>query len=190
MQDNEHKQFTQLSWVENKNYRKAQSCTPNTWHGQCKEMHRRAVRRCVIYAEGDPPVKFESIHDRWKNDIAWRMQKTKQGWTEALILEADEEAVREGESRPMSLEQRERLLPPYVLRQSKVGGASIKTTDHPTYQQAWDQHPSNTGAGSSIDLAPWRYPVKDNTRQQANWNWDDDEDEDEYDYYYAPRRRW
>ena len=150
-------------------------------------MRYRAVQRGVTYEEGEPAVHFESIYDRWNNDNIWRRQKTQQGWTEELIHQADEEAVRECEPNPMSREQREKLCPTHVLRQSKVGGNSIKKTDHPTYFQAWDNYPTNTGAGSSNDVAPWR-----ETRHDAHHQWDDIEkdDADEDDYQYSYHRRW
>ena len=92
-----------------------------------------------------------------------------QGWTEETIKLADEEAKQPGEFVPMSADDREEYLPPMVLRQTKVGGASIKTTEHPTYMQAIQQYPYDTGARSSTDAAPRRYPVHDRFR-----NHDDD----------------
>ena len=92
-----------------------------------------------------------------------------QGWTEETIKLADEEAKQPGEFVPMSADDREEYLPPMVLRQTKVGGASIKTTEHPTYMQAIQQYPYDTGARSSTDAAPRRFPVHDRFR-----NHDDD----------------
>ena len=102
----------------------------------------------------------------------------KNGWTKDTIKAADEEAQKPGEFVPMSYEEREEYLPAMVLRQSKVGGASIKTTDHPAYQQAVDQCPNDSGARSSTDPAPRRYPVYDHIRNDDNWQdvegWKDD----------------
>ena len=86
------------------------------------------------------------------------------GWTEATIMAADEEAKKPGDFVPMSEDEREEYLPPMVLRQTKVGGASIKTTEHPTYMQAMEQYPYDTGARSSTDAAPRRYAVHDRFR--------------------------
>ena len=100
----------------------------------------------------------------------------KQGWTEQLIIKADEEAQRPGDFQPMSYEEREAYLPPMVLRRSKVGGASIKTTEHPTYSQAWNQYPE---AASSSNQEPRRYPVHDHIRHHEDeWqeDWKDDEE--------------
>ena len=74
----------------------------------------------------------------------------------------------------MTQEEREESLPPMVLRQSKVGGNSIKTTDHPAYQQALEQYPEESGARSSTDQAPRRYPVHDRHRYDDQ-DWQDDE---------------
>ena len=70
----------------------------------------------------------------------------------------------------MSPDDREEFLPPMVLRQTKVGGASIKTTDHPSYMQALQQYPEDTGARSSTDAAPRRYPVNDRHRHHGDDN--------------------
>ena len=51
-----------------------------------------------------------------------------------------------------------------VLRQSKVGGASTKTTDHPSYMQALEQYPNDSGARSSTDPAPRRHLIQDRFR--------------------------
>ena len=93
----------------------------------------------------------------------------KEGWTEDTIKLADEEAKKPGNFVPMSADDREEYLPPMVLRQTKVGGASIKTTEHPSFMQALEQYPHDTGARSSTDAAPRRYPVHDRYR-----NHDDD----------------
>ena len=98
-----------------------------------------------------------------------------------MIIEADEEAQRPGTLRFMTYQEREAILPPMVLRQSKVGGASIKTTKHPTYSQAWDRHPQVSGAASSMDTAQQRHRVRDHIRHhedewQGEWQdeWQDD----------------
>ena len=106
----------------------------------------------------------------------------------------------------MSYEEREAYLPPMVIRQNKVCGASIKTAEHPTYSQAWNQYPNASGAGSSTDQAPRRYPVRDHIRHHEDewqedwqdedewqedwkddWKWQDADDAD-YDYSYNDRR--
>ena len=127
----------------------------------------------------DPkPTVWQSLHARWKLDWAWQSSMTENGWTEDTIMEADEEAKKPGEFVPMSLDDREEFLPAMVLRQSKVGGASIKTTEHPTYQQGLDQYPVESGARSSTDPAPRRYPVYDRIRNEDNPHneWKDDAD--------------
>ena len=86
---------------------------------------------------------------------------------------ADEESKKPGEFVPMSADDREEFLPPMVLRQTKVGGASIKTTEHPSYMQALEQCPYDTGARSSTDAAPRRYVVQDRFRNHDD-AWDDD----------------
>ena len=103
---------------------------------------------------------------------------TKNGWTEDTIKEADEEAQKPGDFVPISWEEREEHLPAMVLRQSKVGGASMKTTEHPAYPQALDQYPVDSGARSSTDPAPRRYPVYDHIRNDDTRNneWKDDAD--------------
>ena len=88
----------------------------------------------------------------------------KNGWTETTIKAADEEAKQPGEFVPMSMDDREEYLPPMALRQTKVGGASIKTTEHPSYMQALEQCPYDSGARSSTDPAPRRYVVQDRFR--------------------------
>ena len=70
----------------------------------------------------------------------------------------------------MSAEEREEFLPPMVLRQTKVGGASIKTTQHPSYMQAMEQYPYDSGARSSTDAAPRRYVVQDRFRNHDDNN--------------------
>ena len=82
-----------------------------------------------------------------------------------------------------------------VLRQTKVGGASIKTTRHPTYLQAWDQHPHVSGAGSSVDIVPQRYPVRDHIRHhegewQDDWQWAGANDGDDYEYPKPKNHHW
>ena len=94
----------------------------------------------------------------------------KHGWTEATIKAADEEATKPGEFVPMSADEREEYLPPMVLRQTKVGGASIKTTEHPSYMQALEQHPYDCGARSSTDAAPRRFAVHDRFRNHDDNN--------------------
>ena len=116
------------------------------------------------------PETWNSLHHRWRWDSDWRTNMETQGWTEETIKLADEEAKKPGEFVPMSADDREEYLPPMVLRQTKVGGASIKTTEHPSYMQALQQYPDDTGARSSTDAAPRRYPVHDRHRHH-----DDDE---------------
>ena len=127
-----------------------------------------------------------------------KKQMQSKSWTEDLIIEADKAAQRPGTHHPMSYEEREAILPPMVLRQTKVGGASIKTSQHPTYQQAWDQYPNVSGTGSSTDAVPRRYPVRDHIRHhedewqedwQDDWQWKGAHDED-YEYPQHKDRQW
>ena len=162
-------------------------------------MHRpqsctvRSGKRGIFYLEDDTePTVWRSLHARWRQDWSWKQSMTKNGWTEDTIKAADEEAQKPGDFVPMSWEEREEYLPAMVLRQSKVGGASIKTTAHPAYQQALDQCPNDSGARSSTDPAPRRYPVHDHIRHDETWeedwqdeaDWQDDEDwKDDAEWY-------
>ena len=92
------------------------------------------------------------------------------GWTEDTIMAADEGAKKPGEFVPMSADEREEYLPPMVLRQTKVGGASIKTTEHPTWKQAMEQYPYDSGARGSTDAAPRRFAVHDRFRNHDDNN--------------------
>ena len=113
---------------------------------------------------------WTSLHHRWRWDGEWRTNMEKEGWSEETIKLADEEAQKPGNFVPMSADDREEYLPPMVLRHTKVGGASIKTTEHPAYPQALDQYPVDSGARSSTDPAPRRYPVYDHIRNDGTTN--------------------
>ena len=167
----QHKEWTNLYWEDNSRRRKPASCTPTTWHGICKKLVYRTCKRGIRYSERQPePDTWKSLHHRWRWDTDWRANMEQNGWTEETIMAADEEAQRPGDFVPMSEDDREEYLPPMVLRQTKVGGASIKTTEHPTWPQAIEQYPYDSGARGSTDAAPRRFAVHDRFRNHDDNN--------------------